>query len=430
MPDHRYAPGTWWGVVARDVVALIPETVPEETAIALYEDLTAGSGFSAVLTRLAASVGGNLLDLPPFAVHIRDGGAGRVLVRGPITVHLGDDVLGGGGTMTWQERTVEPGVTVTLTADEQAPAVPALPVGAGVVRCAALTVGAGSAHMTPAPVAPSSAARHAAAARQTAGHHTSPTPIAPATSPIPGESSDVAAIQASQPVSDHALPAISQPTIAEFDEDPDPAFTAGTGPVRIVTHAPLVEHVPSADGGSSYEDLLFGATVSRNVQDAAVWSQSDEDGASPPDSDHDQHTLSIAEARKLAASASASAPGERADRGASRGLVRLSTGQECAVDRPVLIGRRPQATRVRADEVPHLLTVPSPNQDISRSHVEIRPEGSHVTAADLGTTNGTVLRRPGRQAVRLVAAERQVLLDGDVLDIGDGVTVTFSEETR
>ena len=97
---------------------------------------------------------------------------------------------------------------------------------------------------------------------------------------------------------------------------------------------------------------------------------------------------------------------------------------------PVLIGRRPQASRVGAAGLPHLITVPSPNQDISRSHVEVRPEGANVTAADLGTTNGTLLRRQGRAPVRMTPNEWQVLLDGDVLDLGDGVTVRFSEAAR
>lgn len=86
-----------------------------------------------------------------------------------------------------------------------------------------------------------------------------------------------------------------------------------------------------------------------------------------------------------------------------------------------MIGRRPRASRVSADDVPQLVTVPSPQQDISRSHVELRLEGWHVVATDLGTTNGTTLIRPGTEPVRLRAGEGVVLGEGDQLDLGDGV---------
>ncbi len=103
------------------------------------------------------------------------------------------------------------------------------------------------------------------------------------------------------------------------------------------------------------------------------------------------------------------------------GYVQISTGNRVVLDRSAVIGRRPRASRVSADDVPQLVTVPSPQQDISRSHVELRLEGWHVVATDLGTTNGTTLIRPGTEPVRLRAGEGVVLGEGDQLDLGDGV---------
>ena len=75
--------------------------------------------------------------------------------------------------------------------------------------------------------------------------------------------------------------------------------------------------------------------------------------------------------------------------------------------------------------MPHLIAVDSPEQDISRSHLEIRPEGDTVVVIDLHTTNGSTLLRPGADPVRLHPGEQTLVLSDDVVDLGDGVTVAF-----
>ena len=67
----------------------------------------------------------------------------------------------------------------------------------------------------------------------------------------------------------------------------------------------------------------------------------------------------------------------------------------------------------------------SPEQDISRSHVEIKAEGEHVLITDLDTTNGSILLRGGQDPVRLHPSEPTMVISGDVVDIGDGITITF-----
>src|SRR5699024_4479669 len=83
--------------------------------------------------------------------------------------------------------------------------------------------------------------------------------------------------------------------------------------------------------------------------------------------------------------------------------------------------------RVSGHDVPQLITVPSPQQDISRSHLELRLEGWHVVALDMGTTNGTTLLRPGMEPVRLRTREGVVLTVGDQIDLGDGIQLLLKE---
>ncbi len=111
----------------------------------------------------------------------------------------------------------------------------------------------------------------------------------------------------------------------------------------------------------------------------------------------------------------------------ARGRIRLSTGRVVELERPVIIGRRPKSTRTTGADLPTLVAVDSPDQDISRSHVEIRAEGEHVLVTDLDTTNGTVLLRGGSEPVRLHPNEPTMVVTGDVLDLGDDVTVTFED---
>lgn len=106
----------------------------------------------------------------------------------------------------------------------------------------------------------------------------------------------------------------------------------------------------------------------------------------------------------------------------------LSTGDEVEVDRPLIIGRAPEARRFFSGEEPRLLTVPSPQHEISSTHLEIRPdnEGAAAVVTDLGSTNGTVLVQPGLAPEDLRPGYPVTLLNGAIVDLGDGVTIKVS----
>lgn len=119
--------------------------------------------------------------------------------------------------------------------------------------------------------------------------------------------------------------------------------------------------------------------------------------------------------------------GAEADRAGSVATLLLSTGEAHEVDRPLLLGRAPQARGFQVGEEPELVVVPSANQEISSTHLEIRPgrgdlAGSAVVT-DLGSTNGTVVIQPGSGPEDLQAGVEVALLPGAVVDLGDGISI-------
>ncbi|OMH31319.1 FHA domain-containing protein [Tersicoccus sp. Bi-70] len=109
----------------------------------------------------------------------------------------------------------------------------------------------------------------------------------------------------------------------------------------------------------------------------------------------------------------------------SLGTLTVSDGRRLELDRPLVVGRQPAVTRGAGADMPRIVTVPSPHGDISRSHVRVRLDGWHVLLDDLESTNGTLLRRPGQPPRRLGRGESTMLLDGDAIDLGDGIGLTF-----
>lgn len=108
--------------------------------------------------------------------------------------------------------------------------------------------------------------------------------------------------------------------------------------------------------------------------------------------------------------------------------ILLSTGLVVPLDRTVLIGRAPRVGRVSNAELPRLVTVPSPQQDVSRTHAEVRQEGEQVLVTDLGSLNGVRVTRTGATPRRLHPGEATVVVPGDVVDLGDGATFSLEGE--
>ena len=110
------------------------------------------------------------------------------------------------------------------------------------------------------------------------------------------------------------------------------------------------------------------------------------------------------------------------------GVLRVSSGATAILDTDVIIGRLPQGTSSTAAQSPRLLAVPSPGKAISKTHCAVRVEGWDMRVEDLGSTNGTFLLRAGEEPRRVPEHQQLLLRAGDIIDIGDGTTLTVERE--
>ncbi len=102
-------------------------------------------------------------------------------------------------------------------------------------------------------------------------------------------------------------------------------------------------------------------------------------------------------------------------------VLRVTDGSEALLDRTVLVGRAPAA---RGSGPCRLLTVPSPSHDISRTHLEVVPDGWRILVTDLYSTNGTLLIPPsGSDRSSLPAGQPVAVEHGSVLELADGIAV-------
>jgi hypothetical protein len=244
---------------------------------------------------------------------------------------------------------------------------------------------------------------------------------APAVEPVDELPAETEMPPAADPGAEHEGPPAPDGPIVE--PEAMPLLDDATMSPSEVTLAPSAEDF----------DELWGATVHSTP---AVVEGQEVSGPSAPapeggdQGDHDGATISVAELRALRQQSPTSADPPTAVLPAmpgATGRVRVSTGQVVTLDRTVIIGRRPRSTRASGANLPHLIAVDSPQQDISRSHLEIRPEGDTVVVIDLHTTNGSTLLRAGADPMRLHPGEQTLVLTGDVVDLGDGVEVTFED---
>jgi len=135
----------------------------------------------------------------------------------------------------------------------------------------------------------------------------------------------------------------------------------------------------------------------------------------------------IAAAHVAAAQTTAFETANAAAYAVHQGYVRFSHGEVIELGVPLVIGRKPTHEGSGAQPFARMVSVPSPSKDISRNHLLISVEQGHVLAQDLGSVNGTLLRRSGQPDRQLQSQQATLILSDDVLDLGDGVTLTFEQ---
>lgn len=391
-----YLPGDAHALVTSDLAILVRDLDPTVLASLWETAHTTKPDVTRVLEVLGPA---GISAMPEFAAVLRTSQDVRVITRGSgvveVTLGTGSRAFDASGVSTWSEQRVSAedlhGVRLALgrttTGDR-------LPLVAGVVRAIDVVIDFGSG---PAPVRDES------------------TPVAadpPATAPDPEPT----------PEPDPAP-----------DPTPDPDPTPEPHAAVPSTPDPAETMVEPDDANF---DALFGATVAgRRPEDAAV-RESEEAPATPvpppPEveagpgqraGDHDDHTMSPDQFARLRAGARPVAPPP--DQGARpHATLTLSTGRVVVVDRPVLMGRSPQARNTSSAELPLLVVLDDPY--VSGTHVEIGFAGAELQVTDV-STNGTLMRLTAdAPPTKLTKNQRTALPHGAVLQVSDAISIQVS----
>ena len=383
--------GGWIALTSGETLLVIGAPADQATVDALWDALVASGGFQRVLDVLTDK---GLAATPPFALFDGSALCLRIIVRGPVTATVADAEgthrLDGSGVTTWLEQTLTEvsSAIVDVTASVAAEGVVQLPLGIGAAWVSSLELRfVTSAAVMSKPVRP------------------------------------VVAVPVSAPVS-----------VLEID----PEATVTEAPTERIDALEAKSDTP-ADG----YDYLFGATMFRDVAGAAVQEAPVEEEVPvegevaveeevPVDraGDHDGLTVLTSDIAKL-----------RAERAAKRGgstplepaapvpevFLVLSGGSREPLTQPILVGRSPSVSQVSGGQMPRLVTVGTPDQDISRTHVRFVLEGGTVVVTDLHSRNGTLVVLPGKEPQKLRAGEPTSVIAGTVVDLGGGITLTVEE---
>lgn len=465
----RWTQGTDHGLVWDHGLAVVAGAVSPTAARGLWAEFADGGDLAAFLKALSAGTGSDLLSLPDFAIALRSSGGWQLAARGALEVRVGDEAVRGAGISTWAERSVQGAGPVSVGAPDAAGEV--RPIVAGLVPAAALTLDGAA---EPAPLrgfslVPKDAPEATAPDRPSSlvdlrtpiGSSAADAPPAPE-SPALDSIQDATRAPEPEPA---PTPGQLAPPLAPDESAPDepapiaaseePAAAAGSGP----------ESAPVGGIGQGRFARQFGETLAFAVEDAAVREVAPDVFISgvprlgaDDEGDHDGHTM-LAPPDLGPAGASPAPAADPASDGPlvlglicanghagppqrssctvcgapfvgepgrvarpSLGTVLLPNGERIELTDPVIVGRNPRADRVPGAAVPRL--VPLSQGHISGTHLALRLEDWNVLAVDLNSTNGTYLRRRGEAPVRL--GERpELLIEGDVLDLGHGVQLVL-----
>ena len=95
-------------------------------------------------------------------------------------------------------------------------------------------------------------------------------------------------------------------------------------------------------------------------------------------------------------------------------------GHIVPLNRTIVVGRRPSASRAPDPSTAQLLQLSSPNEEISRSHCAVSFDAGNVLVWDLDSANGTTVLRSGAFPEVLSPMRPVTLGRNDVVDLGDG----------
>ena len=384
MPSYSY-PGD--GLLACvPGMAVFTPALPADPA-AVWEAMRAGHDFPTLLTHLWSALGAD------FALFYADGPLLRVAAHGLIVRDVtGRAVADGSNALTWQEAATTQDTTVTVGNVGAAGAVGAESAAFGGNDGAAWgtgTPGNDGAAPAPGPALPlERGMARAGGARISLSPVLSGRPAAAVGRPA----APALAVSAEQPVAPAALP-VDRPDASAahpaVPEPPAPALPPAAPLPPVAPAAPVAESAPVP----SYA----AATEAYPVQATEPYPSS---GIPAP--------LPAVELRF------------------SFGETVVLGGVSPAL-KNIIMGRRPllDAAAARSDPAAtQLLPVPSPRQEISRTHCEVLVEAGGAFLRDCHSNNGTYLKH-GDGPLRRIEPDHAVgLEDGDLVDMGDGASFT------
>ncbi|GAA2719985.1 FHA domain-containing protein [Cellulomonas aerilata] len=438
----EYTPGDWVAVVTDGGVAVLPPGTDGATVRRLWTSMRGDGPGTALVRHLQEITRDGLTSLPPFALLSVAAGRLHAVVRGDVrvavTVADGSRVLTAPDVATWCEQVVEDVLAVAVHAPgaDAVAAAPSFPLLSGVAHVAAVRV---ELRRTPAGVGEDEPGVEPVVVEPVVIEPVvEPVVAAPVAAPAPhgrrpqGGLVLAPAVPALRPqVPSPAVPADLPLEAEPFDHTllrpPHAAESVSRAvPPEVVAAVPPVASAVARGGPA------LPAPVDRALADASA----DHDGTTVLSADvvalrrrlPDWAGHSVLAARTAAAASAAPAPALAPAQAPapvrSPARLAMSTGDHVPLNRPVLIGRAPQAARVHSTQVPRLVTVPSPLQDISRTHAEVRMDGDDVVLTDLHSTNGVLVVRSDAGPQRLQPGEATVLQPGVLVDLGEGITFT------
>ncbi len=422
---HRWSPGGNKLLVWDRGLAMLEGKTDDQQAERLWHAMRRESQLGYFLQVLMEATGQGLLNIPAFAVAVLREDGVQIAVRGMFQVFVrtegGGVEVDGRGVTTWEERFIPrvAGVEIRSTGSRDAgDAQRRLPIVAGILE--ASRVGWGPDDETV--LDPSSAGGAAGEA----------------TRAITGQ------------VPQRVLPPTPASPVQARRADPDPLATLAPESPATGNPGIIARTDPSLEPGHSEDyDFLWDESVAMDAEDAAVRVEAPNE----PNDVNDGLTV-VDESEVDVEPAAAPAPvgpqvlaafcdkghpnppqrgtcyscGARVG-GSPRqvprpqlGWLKVTGGESVPLRGPVVAGRNPKTVAIRAEEQPRLLALP--HRHVSGNHIAFLLEGWTVLARDLGSSNGSYLRRHGKPPVRLPEQDTP-LVPGDVIDLGHGVFINL-----
>ncbi len=385
------------------VVVLAPGN--EKLARHFWTLLTEGTTFAALVQVLTTEFGADLTALPEFAMILHEADGERVAVRGSFAVRLRADgresTIDGGSLITWSERQLSniEAWTIAVTANALNEEVVEY---TGMVRDAVIPVSrlsTGAWEETP-------------SHEDSANEEHAPVAVA-ASDEQGGEDSQVAG------GTDEALPERGEPdadqaeascdeAVEDQQDAKDPSESTAkalhdgrTVNLTLANARPSTVHVIDREGEEGNE-----ANAPKVLAVPCV------DGHPNPPYMQSCRVCGKEMSRTLA----------RVNR-PSLGRLVMSSGEVVELDRDIIFGRNPKELYRASRPDVRLVSVDSHDQEISRTHCEIRVDGWDARVRDLGSQNGTFVTHAGKEPERVDQATPVILRCGDVITLANSVSM-------